>query len=84
MDCGDCFFSQLIDGVLFCNHYGVDVNLKYTKYLKENYECLDYVNSENVKNILNYYNSFLKENFTEIGNLDDVYDDFLMENKDLL
>ena len=84
MDCGDCFYSQLIDGTLFCNHYGEDVNLEYVKHLKGNYECLDYVNAKNVKNILKYYNNFLKEHLKEISYLDDCFDDFLFENKDLL
>ena len=84
MECSTCFFSQLVDGVLFCNHYGEEMCLEYTKYLDGDYECLDYANSDSVKNILNYYNNFLKENFTEISNLEEVYDDFLTENKDLL
>ena len=83
MDCGDCFYSQLIDGVLFCNHYCVDVFLTYDGVEK----CINYVNAGNVKSILKNYNNFLKDNLNEIDllyNLEEILDDFFTENKDLL
>ena len=83
MDCGNCFYSQLIDGTLFCNYYGEDVNLEYVKHLKGDYTCLDYVNVNNLKSIIVNYNNFLKENMVKIDELDDCFDEFLTENKDL-
>lgn len=80
IDCGDCFYSQLIDGVLFCNHYGEDICIGGSNET----DCKSYVNVENLKNTLQYYNSYLKENLDDIKNLEEVYDNFLTENKDLI
>ena len=80
MDCGDCFYSQLIDGVLFCNHYGEDICIGCTNET----DCKSYMNVQNLKNTLQYYNNYLKANLDDIKDLEEVYDDFLTENKDLI
>lgn len=65
MDCKDCFFSELIDGVLSCNRYGVDVCLEYTKYLDGDYDCLGYVSVEDARFVIKYYNVCLKDSLMD-------------------
>jgi len=44
LDCGHCFYSELIDGVLFCYYLCDDVDLKFL--------CKDFINNDRLKEIL--------------------------------
>lgn len=81
MDCGDCFFSELVDGTLHCNHFTEDMQLK-----RDNGAiglCKDFVNVYRVREILDYYNRFLSEHIDEKLVLD-CFDEFNFENRQIL
>lgn len=77
MDCGKCFFSKMIDVVLWCCVINEDLALdaehrKYTPSIN----CEDYVNVEKLNEILKEYCLKLK------AGVDDQLDEFIQERID--
>ncbi len=52
LECQSCYFSELIDGVLFCNYYEEDVDL-------DSY-CSNFVNVFRLKEIFMSVGEYLK------------------------
>ena len=77
-DCGYCFFSQMIDGTLFCNTFQEDMEIKYMGGAI----CKDYVNTYRMKQILSNYHKFLHSHL-DIENIEELFEEFLDENKEL-
>ena len=77
-DCGVCFYSERVDGVLFCNHYCEDVGIK----LIGGGSCKEYVNVYRVKEILGYYNQFLQSHI-DAEEMKRLFEEFLFENREL-
>ena len=55
--CTCCFFCEMIDGVPFCNYLEVDVSLDWS--------CMNFVNHNRLKEILQRYNLYLSEKGVE-------------------
>lgn len=74
MDCGRCFFSKMIDGVLWCCIIDEDIAYDDThrKYTPSQ-DCEDYVAVAQVNEILKKYTLKLK------GSVDEKLEEFIDE-----
>lgn len=77
MNCSYYFYSQLVDGVIFCNYLEKDVGLY-------NANCDNYVNVYRLKEILVENNNSFCKQLEEDGYLRNSTEMFLLKYNELL